>query len=39
MHCQEQQKQQVHHKFLAAPHSGSPTAINIIEGKAAGSKG
>lgn len=39
MHCQEQLKQQVQYKFLAALHSVSPTAINILEGKAAGSKG
>lgn len=29
----------VHYKFVAALHCGSPTAINIKEGKAAGFKG
>lgn len=39
MHCQEQHKQQVQYKFLGAHHFVSPAAINILEGKAAGSKG
>ena len=30
---------QAKYKFLAAPLSSSPTAINILQGKAAGTKG